>query len=111
MYWVRFGIHDKDRGRRKKMRTSVKGLTMTCALLWGGCMLLVGLINLADASYGGEFLRMMSSVYPGADTARTLGRVLLGTVYGFVDGGVAGWIFAMLFNAFNSPSQTHIGSH
>lgn len=87
---------------------SVKGLTMTCALLWGGCMLLVGLINLADPSYGQEFLRMMSSVYPGADTTRTLGRVVLGGVYGFVDGAVAGWLFAMLFKAFET-SGTHVG--
>ena len=53
-------------------------------------MLLVGLIHLAAPSYGGDFLRIMSSVYPGADTAPRLGRVLLGTLYGFVDGGVAG---------------------
>jgi hypothetical protein len=93
------------------MKSSVKGLTMTCALLWGGCMLVVGLINLADASYGGEFLRLMSSVYPGADTTRTLARVVLGAIYGFVDGAVAGWLFAMLFNAFGSSGQTHAGGH
>jgi hypothetical protein len=68
-------------------------------------MLLVGLINLADPSYGGEFLRMMSSVYPGADTARTIGRVLLGTVYGFVDGAIAGWLFAWLYRLFANPHR------
>ena len=79
------------------MRISVKAFTLTSALLWGGCMLLVGLIHLADAAYGGEFLRMMSSVYPGADTTRTISRVLLGAVYGFVDGAAAGYIFVMLY--------------
>jgi hypothetical protein len=49
-------------------------------------MLFVGLIHMAAPSYGGDFLRIMSSVYPGADTAPTLGRVLPGTAYGFVDG-------------------------
>jgi len=63
-------------------------------------MLLVGLIHMAAPSYGGEFLRMMSSVYPGADTAPTLARVLLGTVYGFVDGAIAGCVFGLLFDAF-----------
>lgn len=87
------------------MRSSLKGATMTCALLWGGCMLIVGLINLADASYGGEFLRMMSSVYPGADTARTLGRVLLGGAYGLVDGAMAGCLFAALYRVF-TPHHT-----
>lgn len=85
------------------MRSSVKAVTITSALLWGSCLLVVGLINLADASYGGEFLRMMSSVYPGADTARTLGRVLLGGVYGFVDGGVAGFLFTALYRLFTQP--------
>jgi len=85
------------------MRFSVKAVTITSALLWGACMLIVGLINLADASYGGEFLRMMSSVYPGADTARTFGSVLLGGVYGFVDGAVAGYLFGLLYKLFAQP--------
>lgn len=60
-------------------------------------MLLVGLIHMAASSYGGDFLRMMSSIYPGADTAPTLARVLLGTVYGFIDGAVAGCLFGLLY--------------
>jgi hypothetical protein len=63
-------------------------------------MLMVGLIHMAVPSYGAEFLRMMSSVYPGADTAPTLGRVLLGTLYGLVDGAVAGCLFGLLYGAF-----------
>ncbi len=74
-------------------------------------MLIVGLINLADAHYGGEFLRMMSSVYPGADTARTLGRVLLGTVYGFVDGAVVGWLFGLLVRSLGQDHRdTHVSA-
>ena len=63
-------------------------------------MLLVGLIHIADPSYGAEFPRIMSSIYPGADTTPTLGRVLLGTLYGLVDGGVAGLVFGLLYSAF-----------
>lgn len=90
------------------MRFSVKAVTITSAVLWAGCMLIVGLINLAAPSYGGEFLRMMSSIYPGADTARTMGRVLLGGCYGFIDGAVVGYVFAMLYKWFSGPrSLTH----
>lgn len=64
-------------------------------------MLCVGLVHMAVPSYGGEFLRTMSSVYPGADTAPTLGRVLAGTAYGLVDGGVAGLLFGWLYHAFD----------
>jgi len=82
------------------MRVSLKAITLSSAILWGCAMLLVGLIHMATHSYGGEFLRIMSSVYPGADTAPTLGRVLLGTVYGFADGAVAGFLFGLLYDSF-----------
>ena len=82
------------------MKFSIKAVGLTSAILWGGCMLVVGLINLGNASYGADFLRLMSSVYPGADSSRDVGRVLLGTVYGFVDGGIAGLLFAALYKLF-----------
>ena len=82
------------------MRVSLKAITLSSAILWGSAMLFVGLIHMAAPSYGGDFLRIMSSVYPGADTAPTLGRVLPGTAYGFVDGAFAGAIFGWLYGAF-----------
>lgn len=42
----------------------------------------------------------MSSVYPGADTTRTVGKVALGAIYGFVDGAAAGYIFSALYKLF-----------
>jgi hypothetical protein len=87
---------------------SIKSVTLTSALLWGGAMLLVGVINLADASYGGAFLHLMSSIYPGADTARTLGKVILGGIYGFVDGAVAGYLFSALYKLFG---RQHTSAH
>jgi hypothetical protein len=90
------------------MGASVRAITVTSAILWGGCMLLVGLINLADASYGGEFLRVMSSVYPGADTTRTIGRVLVGTIYGLIDGAIAGYLFAVLYRLL---AREHRSAH
>jgi hypothetical protein len=90
------------------MRISTKGVSLTFALLWGGCMLVVGLINLADPHYGGAFLSMMSSVYPGADTSRTLGRVVIGSIYGFVDGAIGGYLFALLYKLISTaPTQAH----
>ena len=88
------------------MESSTKAVTLTSALLWGGCMLVVGLINLADASYGAEFLRVMSSIYPGADTSRTIGRVLLGAAYGCVDGALAGYFFVLLYRLASRPHRS-----
>lgn len=82
------------------MRLSLKSLAFASGILWGGGMLVVGGINLTSASYGAEFLRLMSSVYPGFHNTRTLGDVLVGTGYGLVDGGIAGLLFGWLYNLF-----------
>jgi hypothetical protein len=83
------------------MRLSVRALALAGALLWGGAILLVGLINLAAPGYGVAFLRMTSSVYPGFHDSRTVVSVLMGTLDGLVDGAVAGLLFAWLYNAFS----------
>jgi hypothetical protein len=88
------------------MKFSLMAITLSSAVLWGLAMLLAGLLHLAVPSYGGEFLRMMSSVYPGVDTAPTLGRVLIGAIYGLADGAVAGWLFGLLYKAFAHLSPT-----
>ncbi len=87
------------------MRLSAKALAITSGLLWGGCLLLVGLINLAAPSYGAEFLSGMGSVYPGFYHSHTFLDVLLGTLYGFVDGAIGGWLFGWLYNCFAGPQQ------
>jgi len=82
------------------MRVSLKAIALSSGILWGGAMLFVGLLHMADPSYGAGFLQIMSSVYPGADKTPSLGPVLLGTLYGFADGGVAGLLFGLLYRAF-----------
>jgi hypothetical protein len=91
---------------RKQMKLSLKATTLSLAALFGAGMLVVGAVHMAVPSYGGEFLRAMSSVWPGADTTPTLGHVLIGTVYGALDGAVAGYLFGLLYRAFahNAPA-------
>jgi len=74
-----------------------KAMTGASAILWGVCMLIAGLINLRFPSYGGDFLRVMSSVYPGFHDSRTFGDVIAGTIYGIVDGAVMGYVFSSLY--------------
>jgi hypothetical protein len=80
------------------MQLSIKGLAWAAALLWGGLMFFVGLVHLFDPSYGLNFLDVMGSVYPGFHVAHSVWDWILGTVYGFVDGGIAGLIFAWIYN-------------
>ena len=80
------------------MRLSLKGMAMAMALLWGGCLLFVGIINLFTPSYGTFFLDVMSSVYPGFHAMHTLGDVIVGALEGLVDGAIAGVLLAWLYN-------------
>lgn len=87
------------------MRLSTKAMALAFGFLWGSGLLLVGLINLMYPSYGADFLRGMSSIYPGFFHTRDFADVLMGTLYGLIDGAVAGWLLGWLYNAFAAHSQ------
>jgi hypothetical protein len=82
------------------MRLSSKALAIASGILWGGCLLTVGFINLAVPSYGAAFLHGMSSVYPGFHFSRTVADVLVSGGYGLVDGAIGGFLFGWLYNLF-----------
>ena len=86
------------------MKFSVKGLAFASAILWGAAMLGMGLANLIWANYGQQFLQMMASVYPSYHATRSVAEVIVGTLYGAVDGFIAGAIFAWLYNQFAGSS-------
>jgi phosphotransferase system glucose/maltose/N-acetylglucosamine-specific IIC component len=82
------------------MKLSVKGLILATAIAWALCMLVVGILNLIWPGYGGEFLRVMASVYPGYKASGTFIDVIVGMLYALVDGAICGFVFALLYNAF-----------
>lgn len=82
------------------MKLSVKGLVVASALLWASALLLTGIGNLIWAGYGNAFLEAMSSVYPGYKVDSGVTGVITGTLYALVDGGVAGGLFALIYNLF-----------
>src|ERR1039458_7007053 len=59
-------------------------LALASAILWGLVMLLMSLANLIWGRYG-QFLQIMSSVYPGYHATRSIAEVVVGTLYGAVD--------------------------
>jgi hypothetical protein len=87
------------------MVLSVRSLAITSALLWGGGVLFVGLVNLAAPSYGTAFLQCLSSVYPGFHDSRTFLNVLVGTGYALFDGAAGGALFGWLYNIFSGDSR------
>ena len=85
------------------MKFSAKGLALASGILWGLAMLVTGLANLIWGNYGQQFLQTMSSVYPGYHATRSIAEVVVGTLYGAVDGLIGGAIFAWLYNQFVKP--------
>lgn len=82
------------------MKLSVKGLTLAGAIAWALGMLVVGILNLIWPGYGGEFLQVMASLYPGYKASGTCIDVIVGMLYALVDGAICGFVFALLYNAF-----------
>jgi hypothetical protein len=86
------------------MKLSIKGLALASGILWGAAMLGMGLANLIWSGYGQQFLQTMASVYFGYHATRSIAEVIVGTLYGFVDGLVGGAVFAWLYNQFVKSS-------
>ena len=86
------------------MKLSIRSLALTSAILWGLAMLAMGVANLRWGNYGQQFLQTMSSVYPGYHGTRRITEIVLGTLYGAVDGLIGGAVFAWLYNQFAESS-------
>ena len=82
------------------MRLSLRATMLAGGLLWGGAILMVSLLNHARPDYGLSFLQMVSSIYPWFHSSHTVEGILVGTLDGFVDGALAGLLFAWLYNVF-----------
>ncbi len=82
------------------MKLSIGALASTAAILWGGAVLFSGIMNLIWPSYGVAFLQVVSSIYPGYHATRSLGSVVVGTLYAILDGAVCGLLLGWLYNRF-----------
>jgi len=82
------------------VKLDVKAIAIAAGLVWGLAMFLTGLANLIWPSYGQAFLEVMASIYPGYTPSASVGQVIIGTLYGLVDGSIGGAVFAWLYNRF-----------
>jgi hypothetical protein len=80
------------------MKFNVKALAIACAILWGGCVFLVGLANLIWSGYAVNFLQWLASFYPGYHATRSIGEVAIVTLYAIADGLIGGAVFGWLYN-------------
>jgi hypothetical protein len=80
------------------MRFNVTALSLTSGLIWGAAVLIVAWANVIWPSYGRAFLELAASVYPGYRPGPGIGSVITATLYGLVDGAIAGAVFGWLYN-------------
>lgn len=80
------------------MKFNIGAFSLAIGLFWGGSILLVGVANLIWPGYGSAYLQLIASIYPGYKATATFGQVVIGTLYGLVDGAIGGAIFAWLYN-------------
>jgi hypothetical protein len=80
------------------MKLNLKALTAAFAILWAGVVLLVGVANLIWPGYGGSFLQVLASIYPGYAASGSFGDVIVGSLYALVDAAILGLVFGWLYN-------------
>jgi uncharacterized protein YqgC (DUF456 family) len=82
------------------MKLSIKALIIAGALFKTGCFLFISLLNLILRPYGGAYLAMLISLYPGYDPVSVPIGIIVGTLYSLLAGGLAGLFFGWLYNIF-----------
>jgi len=80
------------------MKFNVTALALTVGLFWGASILIVGWSNVIWPGYGRAFLDVAASIYPGYHPGPAFGSVVTGSLYGLVDGAIAGAVFGWLYN-------------
>lgn len=84
------------------MKLSVKAFTLTCALVWGGgVLLLTWWIILFEGASGDPTI--IGRVYRGYSIS-PLGSVI-GLAWGLIDGAIGGAVFAWVYNLFASGRE------
>lgn len=82
------------------VKLSVKSLSIAAGLLWAFTFLLVSVCNYVWPPYGGPFLDLMSSLYPGYKAVGSAKSIVIGTFYALFDGVIGGAVFAWFYNTF-----------
>lgn len=81
------------------MKLSIKKFAFTCSIIWGLAILIISTSNLIWPAYGGVFLSVVASIYPGYEAMQGVSSVIVGTLYAIVDAGIGGAIFAYIYNS------------
>jgi hypothetical protein len=81
------------------VRLSVKALAIAGALFKAIFFLFVSILNLIVRPYGGGYISMLSSLYPGYRPEEGPISIAIGVLYALITGAVAGALFGWLYNS------------
>jgi hypothetical protein len=87
------------------MKLSLKSMIIAGALFKAVCFLFISLLNLILRPYGGAYLALLASLYPGYDPVIVPLALIVGTFYSLLAGGLAGLLFGWLYNFFAERSN------
>jgi len=80
------------------IRFNIAALALAVGLFWGAAILIVSAANLLWLGYGRLFLDLTGPIYPGYRPGGGPGSVIVGTLYGLVDGAAAGAVIGWMYN-------------
>ena len=80
------------------MKLSLRAMIIAGALFKASGFLFVSLMNLIFRPYGGAYLALLTSLYPGYDPVSGPISVVVGTLYSLIAGAFAGLLFGGLYN-------------
>ena len=86
------------------MKLSLKSLIIAGALFKAVVFLFISLLNLVLRPYGGAYLALLTSLYPGYDPLSIPLGIIIGTLYSLIAGALAGLLFGWLYNLFADRS-------
>src|SRR5215472_230672 len=87
------------------MKLSIKAMVIAGALFKAIVFLFISIMNLILRPFGGAYLVLLSSVYPGYDPLNVAVALILGTMYSLIAGALAGLLFGSLYNFFATHGQ------
>lgn len=82
------------------MTLSLKAMIIAGALFKAVVFLFISLMNLILRPYGGAYLAILSSLYPGYDPVSGPIGMIVGTLYSLLAGALGGLLFGGLYNFF-----------
>ena len=82
------------------MKLPIKALIIAGALFKATAFLFISFMNLILRPYGGAYLALLSSLYPGYDPINVPIALILGTIYSLIAGAFAGLLFGCVYNLF-----------